>query len=282
MFILTGFFVIAIYNLLNDESCLLSERYDCVKSQGKQVASIFDFLTLSELLLCCGIVIFASVLQVSIGMGFGMLASPLVALVKPELVPGSILAMGLFVAFSGAWRERSNISMNELKLGVVGRVIGSIMAFGMLLIIPDVESFFIIFGVIMLIAISMTAFGNKIPFSDKSLLNLSVVSGVIGSITAVGAPPMALIYHDKDPAIVRPTLNAFFFSGSALGLISLGLSGWISVQDFLAAVLFIPAMFVGILISEPFKKLPSALMSKLLLSLSAIASILLILRGLVW
>jgi len=93
---------------------------------------------------------------------------------------------------------------------------------------------------------------------------------------------MALIYHDKDPAIVRPTLNAFFFSGSALGLISLGLSGWISVQDFLAAVLFIPAMFVGILISEPFKKLPSALMSKLLLSLSAIASILLILRGLVW
>jgi len=144
------------------------------------VASMFDFLTMSELLLCCGIVIFASILQVSIGMGFGMLASPLIALVKPELVPGSILAMGLFVAFTGAWRERKNISINELKLGVGGRIIGSIMAFGLLLLIPDVESFFVIFGVIMLLAIGMTAYGKKIPFSDKSLLNLSVVSGLIG------------------------------------------------------------------------------------------------------
>lgn len=245
------------------------------------MANLIDFLTMGELLLCCGIVIFASALQVSIGMGFGMLASPLIALVKPELVPGSILTMGLFVAFAGAWRERENISMNELNLGTLGRVIGSIMAFGMLLLIPDVESFFIVFGVLMLIAIGMTAYGRNTPFSDKSLLNLSIVSGLMGSITAVGAPPMALIYHDKDPAVVRPTLNAFFFAGCVLGLISLGLSGWISTQDFIAAILFIPAMFVGILISQPFKKLPSNLMSKLLLGLSATASILLIFKGLV-
>jgi uncharacterized membrane protein YfcA len=266
-------------DILGDASRTLSLHYDCVNFKGKQVATLFDFLTLSELLFCCGIVVFASILQVSIGMGFGMLASPLIALVKPELVPGSILAMGLFVAFSGAWRERHNISFNELKLGIVGRIIGSVMAFGLLLLIPDVESFFIIFGVIMLIAIGMTAYGRKIPFSDKSLLNLSIVSGLMGSITAVGAPPMALIYHDRDPAIVRPTLNAFFFAGSVLGLISLGFSGWISVQDFIAAIIFIPAMFVGILISTPFKKLPSAFMSKLLLGLSAVASVLLILRG---
>lgn len=245
------------------------------------MASLFDFLTVSELFLCFGIVIFASILQVSIGMGFGMLASPLIALVKPELVPGSILVMGLFVAFSGAWRERENISGTELKLGVVGRIIGSIMAIGLLLFIPDVDSFFVIFGVIMLIAIGMTVYGRKIPFSEKNLLNLSIVSGLMGSMTAVGAPPMALIYHDRDPSVIRPTLNAFFFAGSVLGLASLGSTGWISVKDFIAAIIFIPAMLVGILVSEPFKRLPSQLMSKLLLSLSAIASILLIIRGLV-
>ena len=254
--------------------------YDCLNFKGKQVGSSFDFLTISELLLCCGIVIFASILQVSIGMGFGMLASPLIALVKPELVPGSILAMGLFVAFAGAWRERQNISKQELKLGVGGRIIGSMMAFVLLLFIPDVESFFILFGVIMLIAIGMTAFGHKIKFTEKSLLNLSIISGVMGSITAVGAPPMAIIYHDRDAAIIRPTLNAFFFSGSVLGLMSLGLSGWVSIQEFIAAIIFLPAMFIGILVSGPFKNLPSQLMSKLLLGLSAVASISLISRGL--
>ena len=243
--------------------------------------SIFNFLTLSELLLCCGVVVFASILQVSIGMGFGMLASPLIALIKPDLVPGSILAMGLFVAFSGAWRERKNIPRQELNLGVGGRVVGSFMAFILLLLIPNAESFFIVFGVVMLAAITMTAFGRKIDFTEKNLLNLSVVSGLMGSITAVGAPPMALIYHDRDPSIVRPTLNAFFFSGSVLGLISLGSSGWISGQDFIAAVIFLPAMFIGILISGPFMGLPSVLLSRILLGLSALASISLIFRGLI-
>ncbi len=243
--------------------------------------SIFNFLTFTELLLCCAVVIFASILQVSIGMGFGMLASPLIALIKPELVPGSILAMGLFVAFSGAWRERVNISWTELKLGVGGRIIGSITAFIVLLIIPDVESFFVVFGIVMLVAIAMTAFGRKVDFTETNLLQLSIISGLMGSITAVGAPPMAIIYHDRDPAIVRPTLNAFFFSGSVLGLISLGSSGWISVQDFIAAVIFLPAMFFGILVSGPFKGLPNRLMSSILLGLSALASISLIIRGLI-
>ena len=243
--------------------------------------TIFNFLTLSELLLCCGIVVFASILQVSIGMGFGMLASPLIALIKPDLVPGSILVMGLFVAFSGAWRERKNIPRQELNLGVGGRIVGSLMAFILLLLIPDAESFFVVFGVVMLVAIGMTAFGRKIAFTDKNLLNLSVISGLMGSITAVGAPPMAMIYHDRDPSIVRPTLNAFFFSGSVLGLISLGSSGWISTGDFIAALIFLPAMFIGILVSGPFMGLPSILMSRILLGLSALASISLILRGLI-
>lgn len=243
------------------------------------MGSFFDFLTMAELFLCFGIVVFASVLQVSIGMGFGMLAAPLIALVKPELVPGSILAMGLFVAFMGAWRERDNIVQHELKLGVTGRILGSLMAFGLLLLIPDVESFLIVFGVIMLIAIGMSAFGKNIKFSEKNLLWLSVVSGLMGSITAVGAPPMALIYHDRNPSIVRPTLNAFFFAGSVLGLISLGMSGWISTQDFIAAIIFIPAMFFGILVSAPFKGLSSKFLSKILLGLSALASLSLIYKG---
>lgn len=238
-----------------------------------------EVLTWSQLMICFGIIIFASILQVSIGMGFGMLASPLVAMVKPELVPGSILAMGLFVAFSGAWRERKNIVLQELKLGIYGRIIGSLCAFVILLFISDIDAFLILFGLVMLIAIAMAAFGDKIEFTEGRLLNLSVLSGLMGSITAVGAPPMALIYHERAPSLVRPTLNAFFFSGSVLGLISLGLSGWINIQDFIAAVVFLPAMFIGILLSAPFKNLPSQVMSKILLSLSAVASISLIAKG---
>jgi len=244
------------------------------------VGFALDFLTMNELIICCGIVVFASILQVSVGMGFGMLASPLIAVVKPELVPGSILAMGLFVAFSGAFKERKNIVGQELRLGVYGRVLGSALAFIVLLLIPDVDSFLVIFGVVMLGAILITAYGRKLQFTESRLLKLSVLSGLMGSITAVGAPPMALIYHDRDPSIVRPTLNAFFFSGSVLGLISLGSSGWVCVQDFIAALIFIPAMLAGIFLSSPFRKLPKEFLSAVLLGLSGLASVSLIVRGL--
>lgn len=240
---------------------------------------LFELISLEKLLLCCLIIVFASILQSAIGMGFGMLASPLIALVKIELVPGSILIMGMLVAFSGAWRERNNISLLELKLGVWGRVIGSFIAFCLLLLIPDVEIFLIVFGVLMLLAIAITYYGKKITFNPKNLFQLSILSGLMGSITAVGAPPMALIYHDRDPSIVRPTLNAFFFSGCVLGLISLGASGWISIEDFWVSILFIPAMFLGIFLSGFFKNIPSKSMSKLLLCLSAFSSIALVLKG---
>ena len=44
-----------------------------------------------------GVIFMAAILQMTVGMGFGMLASPLIALVKPEIVPGTIMIMGLVV-----------------------------------------------------------------------------------------------------------------------------------------------------------------------------------------
>ncbi|MEM9330495.1 MAG: sulfite exporter TauE/SafE family protein [Pseudomonadota bacterium] len=241
----------------------------------------FEYLTLTEFLLCCGVVTIASILQISVGMGFGMLASPLIALIKPEIVPGVVLTMGLLVAFSGAWRERNHISVNELKLGVGGRIIGSIIALVVLILIPDVNFFLILFGFVMMVAVLLTASGLRLMFNNKTLLNLSVVSGVMGTITAVGAPPMALIYHDRPPEVVRPTLNAFFGAGSVLGLVSLALSGWLSLNHIVIAVFLLPAMFIGIFAAEPFKSVPSIWLSRVLLSLSAAASLLLVLRGVV-
>lgn len=244
------------------------------------MADLYSFISLQELLLCSGVIILASILQVSIGMGFGMLASPLIALVRPDLVPGSILTMGLVVAFAGTWRERANISMNEMKLGIGGRIIGSLISVCILALIVNLSGFLVVFGLLMLIAIGLAASGIQFEFNDRNLFGLSIVSGVVGTITAVGAPPMAIIYHNRPPETVRPTLNAFFFSGSVLGLIGMGVTGWLGWNDFLAASIFLPAMFFGIFISGPFKALPSKWMSRFLLSLSALASILLIIRGL--
>lgn len=240
---------------------------------------LLNLISFEKLLICWCIIIIATVLQIAAGMGFGMLASPLIALVKPELVPGSVLVMGLFIAIVGAWHERKNIEPQEIVAGVTGRVIGSAMAFAILLALPDVNAFMIMFGSIMLAAICFTAFGMKIVFSIRNLFGLSIVSGVMGSITAVGAPPMALIYHERQPEIIRPTLNLFFFSGCILGLISLSASGWFRPGDMVVTIAFIPALFAGVFIAKFARNFSSKFLSNFLLTLSAIASLVLIIRG---
>ncbi|MEM7069602.1 MAG: sulfite exporter TauE/SafE family protein [Pseudomonadota bacterium] len=241
-----------------------------------------ELLTLQEFLLCFGVVVVGSIIQVSLGMGFGMLVSPIIALVKPEIIPGAVMIMGLVVALSGAWRERRNIVEIELKLGTYGRIIGSSMALGLLLLIPNINVFLLTFGLLMLFAVLMTASGMQLSFNNTNLFGLSVIAGVMGTITAVGAPPMAIIYHDKPPAKVRPTLNAFFGIGSLVGLFSLYVSDWLHVDDLFAAIVLLPAMLLGILIAEPFKSIPQVLLSRALLLLSGISSLALVLRGLDW
>lgn len=241
-----------------------------------ELAQVF---TLNEFLVCSSIVLVAAVLQMSVGMGFGMLASPLVALVKPEIIPGSIMFMGLVVAFSGAWRERRSISPTELQLGIGGRIIGSGIAFLVLASITRLNLFMIFFGTMMLIAVLIAGSGIRIAFSKRNLFGLSIVSGVVGTITAVGAPPMALIYHNRPPEVVRPTLNAFFGAGAMLGLISLAASGWLRLEDLVAAMALLPAMGAGIVVSRFFVAMPAPWLSKTLLLLSGLASLILVLRG---
>ncbi len=238
-----------------------------------------EFITFNELLPCLLIVMFAAVVQMTIGMGFGMLASPLIALVKPEIVPGCIVLIGLSVAISGAWRERQNISFEELKMGIGGRVFGSMAALLILSQIKDLDMFLLVFGIIMLIAIAMTASGLKIAFTRSNLFGLSVVSGLMGSITAVGAPPMAIIYHQRPAEIVRPTLNAFFASGCILAIITLSLSGWFGTKDLAATILLFPSMIAGIYLSRFFRNIPAKLSANALLVLSASASIMLIIKS---
>lgn len=243
------------------------------------MAFLLDFMTLNEFAICFGIVLVAALLQMAIGMGFGMLASPLLAVVKPEIVPGCVMLIGLIVAFSGAWRERNNISFQEIKMGFGGRVIGSAAAFVILLYITNLDVFLVVFGTMMLAAVLLAASGMRFAFNDRNLFGLSVVSGLMGTITAVGAPPMAIIYHDRPAHIVRPTLNAFFGAGSVLGLLGLAASGWLQHDDFIAALLFLPALFSGIYLSRFFRDLPALFLSRVLLFLSGIASVLLIFRG---
>ena len=226
------------------------------------------------------IVFAASIVQVGLGMGFGLTAAPLLALLNPELVPASTLFVGLLTASWGAWRERGEIAWSEVGIALTGRVAGVAAATMILASLTDHRTFMLIFGVMIGIAILTSISGRRIAFSRAAVGVMGVVSGVMATITSVGAPPMALVYQSRPAKTARPTLSAFFAVGCGISLVGLYLAGWAGRHDLLLAITMLPPMFAGIFTARLLRDRFDARYRGALLSISALAAAILIIRGL--
>lgn len=226
------------------------------------------------------IVVAAAIVQFGLGMGFGLMAAPLLALIDPQLVPAPTLILGMLTSAWGAWRERDGIRWNEVGLGTIGRVTGVAAAVALLSLITEQRHFLLAFGALVGLAVLISVAGRRIAFNRFSLVGMSVVSGLMGTITSVGAPPLALIYQDRTASAARPTLAAFFAIGCVVSLAGLRLGGWLSPHHWVLAALMIPPMLLGLGISRAVRGRIDRGYRPALLSLAGLAAVILILRGL--
>ena len=227
-----------------------------------------------------GIVFAASVVQFGLGMGFGMVAAPLLAVLDPELVPVPTLILGLATATLAALRERQAIRWGEVWTGVAGRAVGAALAALILVRLADRDTFGLVFGLMIGLALAMSVAGVRLPFTRAGLVSLSALSGLMGTITSVGAPPMAIIYQDRPGAEARPTLSAFFAIGCVLSLAGLWAAGWLGWREVMLAALMVPGMLAGYAVSGRLRGRFDRRYRGALLTVSGLAACILVLRGL--
>lgn len=226
------------------------------------------------------IVIFASVVQFGLGMGFGLTAAPLLALLDPMLVPAPTLMIGMITSGWGAWRERGRIDWPEVGTASLGRLIGVALATAILTGLATRETFSLIFGLMIGAAVGLSVIGLRLKFSRSSLVGMALLSGLMGTIPSVGAPPLAILYQDRSAAAARPTLAAFFAIGCAMSLTGLFVSGWAGWRDFGLAALMVPAMILGAVMARRLDGRFDRRYRPLLLGIAGSAAAVLVVRGL--
>lgn len=62
------------------------------------------------------------------GQGFGMVAAPMLALLAPAYLPGTVLLVGLCVGAGSFMADRSAVVMRDLPPGFAGRALGAVIA----------------------------------------------------------------------------------------------------------------------------------------------------------
>ena len=194
-------------------------------------------------------ILFASCLQASIGFGMGILAAPVVALVDPSLIPGTLIMLASLVTLMVVIRERTAIDVRGTGWALVGRVPGTVAGALLLAAMPERALALAIAGVV-LVGVLVTSLGWAPTPRRRNLVLAGATSGVLGTATSIGGPPMALVWQRSTGAELRGTMSGFFLIGSVLSIAMLSLTGSIDGDTWRWFAFLVPATVIGYALSR--------------------------------
>lgn len=185
-----------------------------------------------------------SILQGTIGFGLALFAAPLLALINPALAPGPLLVCNLALTGLMARREWGEVAVNEVGYALGGRLVGIAIAVWIMGLLTP-RGIDILFGGIVLAAVVMVAAGLSFRLNPGTLVGAGLVSGVMGTATAIGGPPMAIVYQKEKGPKLRGTLSLYFTIGAVLSAVGLALNGRFGLPDVWMGLLLCPGVVIG-------------------------------------
>jgi len=191
----------------------------------------------------------AAGVQGLVGLGLGLVSAPVVALVAPRLMPDFLLWLALLMPLVTLVREHHDIDWRGLAWSLPSRVPGT--ALGVLLVASvSEEALGLMVGSMVLLSVLLSVRAVEVPVNVRTLSAAGFVSGITGTTTSIGGPPMALLYQHRSPSQLRSTLAIYFIAGASLSLVGLAIGGALEGSTFLLALALVPALFVGFAISR--------------------------------
>jgi len=195
-----------------------------------------------------------------------------------RLVPGPMLVSAFVLTVVMALREREGIDVRAVGWAVVGRLPGSLLGAWLLTQLDAAALELVVAGTV-LAGVAMTASRFRIAITRASLLGAGFVSGVMGTTTAIGGPPIAIVYQHETGLALRGTLSGFFVVGCLMSVGTLMLVGRFGWEDVRLGIGLLPATLGGYALGRPVTRMIDRGHTRLaVLGVSAAAAVVLLLR----
>ncbi len=191
--------------------------------------------------------------QSGIGLGLGLVAAPVVTLLDPALMPGSMLVAGASLPLLILAREAWHTDWRGVSWALAGRVAGTAGGIWVLAAV-SLRALGIVVGGMVLAVVVLSAVKAAVPRNRATLLTAGVISGVTGTATSIGGPPVALLYQAESGPRVRATLSVFFCIGNSLALAALAASGRLPGRDVAAGLAFIGCAAAGFAVAAGLRR----------------------------
>lgn len=205
--------------------------------------------TPEQLLLGVLITLVAGLVQGTLGFGFAIVSVPLLTLVNPSYTPIPQLLLTVPMTLYMAWRERRYVDLRGLGWILVGRVPGTLTGRYLLHVASRPLLDGLIAGIVFFAVLAL-ALGRAVRRTNRTQFAAGYLSGVMGITSAIGGPPLALLFKDERGPTIRANLAAIFALGVVFSLLVLGTTGGITEVDLRTAAMLFPSLAMGIFASR--------------------------------
>lgn len=198
----------------------------------------------------------AASFQSMFGIGLSLIVSPFLLMLDPRLMPATPLCLGALSALPHACSNLGGLNLRHCAWATAGRALG--VGAGTWLFVnffsdTGGRAFALLFAATLLVALVLSSFGRWAKFFSPSVPKLSCASaigGVMGTVTSIGGPPVALIYRLEAPAVGRLHLNFLLGTGALMSLIALAAAGQVSRMQMEAAASYLVPVAAGLVFAH--------------------------------
>jgi len=232
-------------------------------------------LALANLVVFC-----AAFVQLSAGLGFALVAVPLLAAIDLGFVPGPSLFVSVFLALFMLGGDRRAIVRREVGVLLPALALGTAGGALLLAIVPK-DTLGILFAVVILLAIAITVLVRPVGLSTPSLIGGGFAAGVMGTVSGIHGPPLALLYQAEEIGKTRATLALIFLVGYVISLVALTIANEFGLRGVQLGLVLLPGLLVGIATASRTRRLlPDRLVRAAILVIAGAGAIVLLAKSL--
>jgi len=209
--------------------------------------SLQEISTYVPWLVSLTVVMLGCAVQTALGFGMAVIAAPLLMLVRPDWVPYVLTSTALFLSLMNVWHLRLHLNCKSMLPAIISRIPGTIVGVWLLLV-THVLWLQVFVAASVLVAVVVSLFAIHFQSTPWRLAWAGFFSGLMGTATAIGGPPLALVMQFGEPRTVRANLSFYFSYSCVLSMVSYVLGGLLSWRTVLVCATFVPAALVGFVI----------------------------------
>ena len=198
-----------------------------------------------EFAIAFGVSFVAAALHSTVGFGFSLLSVPILALLNPLFAPVPQLLVVWPLTSAIVLRARHAVEVRSTLWILAGRVPGAVIGVVLLKWLSTAE-LDVLMSLMVMIGVALVVSRGSFRRTSSREVIAGVASGTMAMVSAIGGPPIALLYRNDEGPTVRANLGLVFAVGLTITITVRAAAGEMSWDEVLIGAALLPAVWLGL------------------------------------